>query len=174
MSAALKLSSDIFSYSGARVRTTAAPVSRGVCIMSDNVLAGWSVLTEWPRLRLGHSVRTDRQLVHYPIRPSVLSLVLIMFLFPCLFRRLQHTVDFFVASRNFSLLRSLLSLFCSCNLESSCRLHKYKRSFLVLSYALHFNLFPRCFSVFHLDNHGNWEHERRFCLCSIPLVDLSA
>ena len=28
--------------------------------MSDNVLAGWSVLTEWPRLRLGHSVRTDR------------------------------------------------------------------------------------------------------------------
>ena len=36
--------------------------------MSDNVLAGWSVLTEWPRLRLGHSVRTDRQLVHYPIR----------------------------------------------------------------------------------------------------------
>ena len=34
--------------------------------MSDNVLAGWSVLTEWPRLRLGHSVRTDRQLVHYP------------------------------------------------------------------------------------------------------------
>ena len=35
--------------------------------MSDNVLAGWSVLTEWPRLRLGHSVRTDRQLVHYPI-----------------------------------------------------------------------------------------------------------
>ena len=56
-----------FSYSGARVRTTAALVSRGVCIMSDNVLAGWSVLTEWPRLRLGHSVRTDRQLVHYPI-----------------------------------------------------------------------------------------------------------
>ena len=55
MSAALKLSNDSFSHSGARVRTTAAPVSRGVCIMSDNVLAGWSVLT-------------DRQLVHYPIR----------------------------------------------------------------------------------------------------------
>ena len=35
--------------------------------MSDNVLAGWSVLTEWPRLRFGHSVRTDRQLVHYPV-----------------------------------------------------------------------------------------------------------
>ena len=39
--------------------------------MSDNVLAGWSVLTEWPRLRLGHSVRTDRQLVHYPILSRV-------------------------------------------------------------------------------------------------------
>ena len=25
--------------------------------------------------------------------PSVLSLVLVMFLFPCLFRRPQHTVD---------------------------------------------------------------------------------
>ena len=35
--------------------------------MSDNVLAGWSVLTEWPRLRPGHSAITDRQLVHYPI-----------------------------------------------------------------------------------------------------------
>ena len=46
MSAELKLSNDIFSLSGARVRTTAAPVGRGVCIMSDNVLAGWSVLTE--------------------------------------------------------------------------------------------------------------------------------
>ena len=42
--------------------------------MSDNVLAGWTVLTEWPRLRLGHSVRTDRQLVHYPIqREKVIS-----------------------------------------------------------------------------------------------------
>ena len=28
--------------------------------------------------------------------PTVLSLVLIMFLFPCLFRRLQHTVDVFL------------------------------------------------------------------------------
>ena len=35
-------------------------------------------------------------------------------------------------------------------------------------------VFPRCFSVFHLDNHGSWEHERRFCLCSIPLVDFIA
>ena len=33
-------------FSGARVRKTAAPVSRGMDIMSDNVLAGWSVLTE--------------------------------------------------------------------------------------------------------------------------------
>ena len=53
--------------------TTAAPVSKGVCIMSDNVLAGWSVLMEQPRLRLGHSVRTDRQLVHYPIHSKLLS-----------------------------------------------------------------------------------------------------
>ena len=29
-----------------------------------------------------------------------------------------------------------------------------------------------CFRVFHLDNHaGSWEHQRRFCLCSIPLVE---
>ena len=26
------------------MRTTAAPVCRGVCIISDNALAGWSVL----------------------------------------------------------------------------------------------------------------------------------
>ena len=37
-----------------------------------------------------------------------------MFPFPCLFRRVQHTVDFFVASNHFFLLRSLLSLFSSC------------------------------------------------------------
>ena len=49
--------------------------SRGVCIMSDNVLAGWSVLMEWPQLRLGHSVRTDRQLVHYPIHNLLLVTV---------------------------------------------------------------------------------------------------
>ena len=30
-----------------------------------------------------------------------------------------------------------------------------------------------CFRVFHLDNLGSWEHQRRFCLCSITLVDLS-
>ena len=70
------------------------------------------------------------------------------FLFPCLFRRLQHTVDFFVASRNFSLLRSLLSLFCSC--KSSCRLHKYKRAFLVLSYALHLLCFRVVLASFTL------------------------
>ena len=35
-----------FSFiSGARVRTTAAPVSRGVCIMSDNVLR-WLVCSD--------------------------------------------------------------------------------------------------------------------------------
>ena len=69
-----------------------------------------------------------------------------------------------------SLLRSLLSLFSSC--KSSCRLHKYERAFFVVCATL--DLFPRCFSVFHLDNHASWEHHRRFCLCSIPLVDLSA
>ena len=46
-------------------------------------------------------------------------------------------------SRNFSLLRSLLSLFCSC--KSSCRLHKYKRAFLVFSYAHALHLL--CFRV---------------------------
>ena len=102
----------------------------------------------------------------------VLSLVLIMFLFPCLFRRLQHTVDFFVPGSHFSLLRSLLSLFSSC--KSSSRLHKYKRAFFGVVVCATLALFPRCFSVFYLDNHGSWEHQRRFCLCSIPLVDLSA
>ena len=71
-----------------------------------------------------------------------------------------------------SLLRSLLSLFSSC--KSSCRLHKYERAFFGVVVCATLDLFPRCFSVFHLDNHGSWEHQRRFCLCSIPLVDLSA
>ena len=71
-----------------------------------------------------------------------------------------------------SLLRSLLSLFSS--YKSSCRLHKYERAFFGVVVCATLDLFPRCFSVFHLDNHGSWEHERRFCLCSIPFVDLSA
>ena len=72
-----------------------------------------------------------------------------MFLFPCLFRRLQHTVDFFAAGSHFSLrLRSLLSLFSSC--KSSCRLHKYKRAFLVLSYALHLLCFRVVLASFTL------------------------
>ena len=71
-----------------------------------------------------------------------------------------------------SLLRSLLSLFSS--YKSSCRLHKYERAFFGVVVCATLDLFPRCFSVFHLDNHGSWEHQRRFCLCSIPLVDLSA
>ena len=89
-----------------------------------------------------------------------------MFLFPCLFRRLQHTVDFFVACRNFSLLRSLLSLFCSG--KSCCRLHKYKRAFFGVVVCATLALFPRCFSVFHLDNHGSWEHQRRFASVLSP------
>ena len=90
--------------------------------------------------------RVDEELSY---SPSVLSLVLIMFLFPCLFRRLQHAVDFFVAGSHFSLrLRSLLSLFSSC--KSSCRLHKYKRAFLVLSYALHLLCFRVVLASFTL------------------------
>ena len=46
--------------------------------MSDNVLAGWSVLTELPLLRLSHSVRTDRQLVHYPIRKYLVSVAVLI------------------------------------------------------------------------------------------------
>ena len=93
--------------------------------------------------------------------------------FPCLFRRLQHTVDFFVAGSHFSLLRSLLSLFSSC-CKSSCRLHEYKRAFFGVVVCEYLLCFPRCFSVVHLDNHGSWEHQRRFCLFSIPLANLSA
>ena len=33
---------------------------------------------------------------------------------------------------------------------------------------------PLCFRVFHLDNHGSWGHQRRFCVYSITLVCLSA
>ena len=64
-----------------------------------------------------------------------------------------------------SLLRSLLSLFSSC--KSSCKLHKYERAFFGVVVCATLDLFPRCFSVFHLDNHGSWEHQRRFCLCSL-------
>ena len=47
-----------------------------------------------------------------------------------------------------SLLRSLLSLFSSC--KSSCRLHKYERAFLVLSYALHLICFRVVLASFTL------------------------
>ena len=63
--------------------------------------------------------------------PSVLqsSLSLLScFFFPCLLRRLQHNVDFFVASNHFSLLPSLLSL-SPAFYKSSGRLHEYKRAF---------------------------------------------
>ena len=105
--------------------------------------------------------------------PSVLSLVLIMFLFPCLFRRLQHTVDFFVASSHFSLLCSLLSLFSSC-CKSSCRLLEYKRAFFGVVVSATLALFPRCFSVFHLDNKVASNTGEGFCLLPGSLVDLSA
>ena len=83
----------------------------------------------------------------------------------------QHTVDFFVPGSHFSLLRSLLSLFSSC--KSSSRQHKYKRAFFGVVVCATLVLFPRCFSVFHLDNHGSWEHQRRFCLCSIDDFQVS-
>ena len=60
------------------MRTTAAPVCMGVCIIFDNVLAGRSFLTEKPRLPLGHSVRTDRQQVHYPIRNGTQAVTAVM------------------------------------------------------------------------------------------------
>ena len=86
------------------------------------------------------------------------------FFFPVFFRRLQHTVDFFVPGSHFFLLRSLLSLFSSC--KSSCRLHKYKRAFFGVVVCATLALFPRCFSVFHLDNHGSWEHQRNLVIGS--------
>ena len=58
------------------------------------------------------------------------------------------SVDFFVAGSHFSLLRSLLSLFFSC--KSSCRQHKYKRAFLVLSYSLHLLCFRVALASFTL------------------------
>ena len=65
-----------------------------------------------------------------------------------------------------SLLRSLLSLFSS--YKSSCRLHKYERAFFGVVVCATLDLFPRCFSVFHLDNHGSWEHQRRFAFVLSP------
>ena len=107
--------------------------------------------------------RVDEELSY---SPSVLFLVLIMFLFPCLFGRLQHmhTVDIFVAGSHFSLLRSLLSLFSS--YKSSCRLHKYKRAFLVLSYALHLICFRVLLASFTLTTMavGNTSEDFAFVL----------
>ena len=79
--------------------------------MSDNVLAGWSVLTEWPRLRLGHSVRTDRQLVHYPIQDAPLIHVL---------RKLKV----WPLRGRYVMSYSFLTLFFSLNL-SCCSLHSF-------------------------------------------------
>ena len=105
--------------------------------------------------------------------PTVLSLVLIMFLFSLSFLSSPAYCRYFCSWLSpVSLLRSLVSLFSSC--KSSCWLHKYERAFFGVVVCATLDLFPRCFSVFHLDDHGSWEHQRKFCLCSIPLVDLSA
>ena len=72
-----------------------------------------------------------------------------MMFFACLFRRPQHTVDIFVASSLFSLLRFLLLLF------HSCRLHEDKRAFFGV--VVRATLFPcpqQCSSVVYLDNHA--------------------
>ena len=78
-----------------------------------------------------------------------------------------------------------LQSFCSKNTRyCRCRLLENKQTFFGVVGTSFFTLIPArmryacfvslCFRVFHLDNHGSWEHHRRFCLCSIPLVDLSA
>ena len=81
--------------------------------------------------------------------PSVLSLVLVMFLFPCLFRRLQHTVDFFVASSHLSLLHSLLSL-SPAVAKAVAGYTNTNGLFLVLSYALHLLCFRVVLASFTL------------------------
>ena len=70
-----------------------------------------------------------------------------MFLFPCLFRRLQHTVDFFVARSHFSL------LFSSCKIAKAVAGYVYTNTnglFLVLSYALHLLCFRVVLASFTL------------------------
>ena len=58
---------------------------------------------------------------------SPLSLVLIIILFPCLFRRLQHTVDFFVAGS--SLLSASLSAFTFLQLQKQLQATQIQTGF---------------------------------------------
>ena len=87
----------------------------------------------------------------------------------------SHGVSGFPAARSLS----DLQIFCW---KSSCRLLEYKRTFwgvvvFFYAYSSPYALacfVSLCFRVFHLDNHGSWEHQQSFCLFSIPLIDLSA
>ena len=72
------------------------------------------------------------------------------------------------------LLSASLSAFTFLQLQKQLQATQIQTGFFGVVVCATLALFPRCFSVFHLDNHGSWEHQRRNCLCSIPLVDLSA
>ena len=80
---------------------------------------------------------------------SSLSLVLIMFLFPCLFRRLQHTVDIFVAGCHQSLCFALCFHFSPAT-KAVAGYTNTNGLFLVLSYALHLICFRVVLASFTL------------------------
>ena len=67
-----------------------------------------------------------------------------------------------------------LSAFTFLQLQKQLQATQIQTGFFGVVVCATLALFPRCFSVFHLDNHCSWEHQRRFCLFSIPLVNLSA
>ena len=90
--------------------------------------------------------RVDEKLSY---SPSVLSLVLIMFLFPCLFRRLQHTVDIFVAGCHQSLCFALCFHFSPAT-KAVAGYTNTNGLFLVLSYALHLICFRVVLASFTL------------------------
>ena len=81
--------------------------------------------------------------------PSVLSLVLVMFLFPCVFRRLQHTVDFFIAVFT-SLCFALCFHFSPAVAKAVARYKNANGLSLVLSYALHLLCFRVVLASFTL------------------------
>ena len=104
--------------------------------------------------------------------PSVLSLVLVMFLFPCLFRRLQHTVDFFVAGSS-SLCFALCLHFSPAVAKAVAGYTNTNGLFFGVVVCATLALFPRCFSVVHLDNKVARNIGEGFCLLPGSLVDLS-
>ena len=72
-----------------------------------------------------------------------------MFLFPCLFGRLQHTVDFFVPGGHFSLCFALCFHFSSAA-KAVAGYTNTNGLFLVLSYALHLLCFRVVLASFTL------------------------